>query len=500
MKKLLCLLLVLNLILIGCSAKETVKSEEGKNDIAKEIKEEQNKDNEEVSNKDEEKTDNEAKEVNQPAVDEKLKDFESIKEYLMNDDYFGMGYYEAEGDWFNDDNYILHHIDFTGDDKLDTIIVTYTDEEDFRTVVFVTLENGKYKHYYTDFRATKDSVFYYEDGFIVQERNGYHELAFLTSFGEANYIKRTFGGFNNETIESDYRLNPDMKEKSINTVNKIDGYKEFETDYINYFYDETGKEHLISHIKYHYNFNEDNAEHESTEEIVVDNNLTEIMSDNFIVGNDKSLKTFEQVIDGSDNLKTAIDYYVENRKKFEQNSRIKYIDDVLRYVNGISSYEIYVDEEIVLDESITKITLWGENPIPTNAQDLFKIVRYFYIDDGENMNMNYIMQLEDNDYNGDYNITCVDDGYSNKIRMLKFDRAVLSEEDAGYISRDDQYADIVFDTKENVYEKADEIVYPTILIKNLSQLNDLKHKSIWKTNVVIIPEEIEFLEYTDEDI
>jgi hypothetical protein len=489
------LILFLNimLVLIGCSSNQTVNLD---NDT---------KTTDEIGIKQEQEKDTTSQVENTtPQVDEKLEDYQAIKEYLMNDDYFGMGYYEAEGDWYNDDNYILHHIDFTGDDKLDTIIVTYTNEEDFRTVVFITLEDGKYKHYYTDFRATKDSTFYYEDGFIVQKRNGYHELAYLDISGDREYIERTFGGFYNKTEESDYTYNSNMKDKFIHTVNKIDGYKVFETENKHYFYDENNKEHLVSHIKYHNELNKDTLEFDSEEEIIVENNLDKIISDNFIVGTNDSLMAFNEVIKEKHNLKDAIDYYIENRQQYERKSRIKYIEDTFNYINEITKVT-YVDEETVANDKIATISIYGDNPIQSEAEDIFKIGRIFYIEDGLGFDIDREIRLEDNDYEGDYIITCVDDKYTNKIRVMKFDMEILVQEDSNESEvenglSDYEYVDIIFDTKQNVYEKADKMTYPTILIENLSQIKDLKHKSIWKTNVIIIPQEIQFLSYGEEDI
>ncbi|WP_304941813.1 hypothetical protein [Vallitalea guaymasensis] len=532
MKKISCLLLIFNLmlVLIGCSAKEQVKSEEenlqvshqsskdvNKDDVEQTDKKQDINDKEEASkqennnekekdqnitkendtdtsNESTESTKNDEKSI-QKQVDEKLKDFDAIKKYLLDDETFGLAYCEMQGENFNYDNYVLHHIDFTGDNELDTIIVTYTDEDDYRTVVFVTLENNEYKYFLTDLRATKDSKFSYEDGFVIEEQNGYSKLAVNFSIEDINFIKVTYGGFSNEIIESNYDLNPDMKYKVINTVNKIDGYKKYDTDYIKYFYDETGKEHLVAHTRYHYDFDEENNEHKSTEEIIADNDLSKIMADNFIVGNDASLKTFEKVIEEAGDIKGSIDYYMENRQKFERSARINYINDTIQYISRFTeNYDFIADDETISDEKIVKVSLWGDNPIPANAESIFKIIKCFCIEDGENMDYNFTLQ------NGYYKIICVDDSYSNKLRMLRFDKAILDGEDVGYISRQDEYVDIIFDTKENVFAKADNIVYPTILIKNFSQLNELKHKSIWKANVVIIPEEVIFLEYADEDI
>ncbi|GMQ63167.1 hypothetical protein [Vallitalea maricola] len=530
MKKISCLLLIFNLmlVLIGCSAKEQLKSE-AQVQVSQQTSEDENKDKAEQPDKkqdindkeaskkknsiEEEKDQNITKENDkhtsnestkwienngmtvQKQVDKKLKNFDAIKKYLLDDETFGLAYCEMQGENFNYDNYVLHHIDFTGDNELDTIIVTYTDEDDYRTVVFVTLENNDYKYYLTDLRATKDSKFSYEDGFVIEEQNGYSKLAVNFSIEDINFIKGTYGGFSNEIIESTYDLNPDMKYKVINTVNKIDGYKKYDTDYIKYFYDETGKEHLITHTRYHYDFDEENNEHKSTEEIIADNDLSKIMVDNFIVGNDDSLKTFEKVIEEAGDIKGVIDYYIENRQKFQRNARINYINHTIHYISRFTeNYDCMADDETISDENIVKVSLWGDNPIPANAESIFKIVKCFYIDDGENMDYNFTLQ------DGYYKIICVDDSYSNKIRMLRFDKAILDGEDVGYISRQDEYVDIIFDTKENVFTKADNIVYPTILIKNLSQLNELKHKSIWKANAVIIPEKVIFLEYADEDI
>jgi hypothetical protein len=517
------------LVLIGCSTKEPVKSDEEKIQVSQQNSEDENKDKIEQSdkkqdinnkeeeaskqenNKEQEKDQNITKgndkdtsnestkstpnnEISKKQVDEKLKDFEAIKKYLLDDETFGLAYCEMQGENFNYDNYVLHHIDFTGDNELDTIIVTYTNEDDYRTVVFVTLENNNYKYYLTDLRATKDSEFSYEDGFIIEEQNGYSKLAVNFGIEDVNLIKVTYGSFSNEVIQSNYDLNPDMKYKVVNKVNKIDGYKKYDTDYKKYFYDETGKEHLIAHTRYHYDFDKENNEHISTEEIIADNDISKIMADNFIVGDDDTLKIFGKVLEETNNIKNVIDYYLENRQKFQKNDRINYINNTIDYINGFTqNFESQVDDDIVNDTSITKVSIWGDNPVPANAESIFKIVKTFYVEDGNNMDYNSTLQ------GGYYKITCIDDSYSNKIQRMRFDNAVLNGEDTGYISREDEYVDIVFDTKENVFAKADNIVYPTILINKLSQIKELNHNSIWKANVVIIPKEIEFLEYTNED-
>ncbi|MCT4543034.1 MAG: hypothetical protein N4A63_05800 [Vallitalea sp.] len=465
MKKKLYLLLsiCLLLILVGCTNKTAKTQQQENSQVA-----------------------NEADEEDIKKVDDRLKDIDAIKEFLMNDSLFGLGYYEAEGAVFNCDNYVLHHLDFTGDNKLDTILVTYTDEEDYRIVVFLTIENDKYKYYFTDVRSSINSKFRYEDGFLIEGSYGSNSI--ICKIKDANYFKGTGGGFIDNTTEQNEELCPLIKYKSISTINKIDGYKEFETEYKYYFYDETKKEHIITHEKSHYKFVKEDNDYQVTEEYLVESNLTDIMADNFIIGNDSSLKTFKEAINESNSLKGAIDYYLDNRQKFSKETRISFIEKALSYINQFNA-DIYptVEEEIT-DESILKVTLSEQNvlSIPTNAQDIFKVVKSYYIENGKNVDDEYDYAIRD----GYYMITCIDDTYTNKIRRMKFDLEVLNGRDGSYISRDDQYVEIIFDTKENVLKKADGIVYPTILIKNHSQIKELKDRSIWKANFVIIPKQV----------
>jgi PBP1b-binding outer membrane lipoprotein LpoB len=486
MKKILFLLLTITLLLVfvGCSSNE-IKEETKSVEESKEVEnvEEENVSNENIVKEDED------------VLDEKLKDFDSIKEYLLKDEYFGLGYYEAQGEDFNYDNYQLNHLDFNGDNKLDTVIVTYTKENDYRVVVFITLENGEYKYYFTDLRAIKDSNFYYEDDFIIEEHSGYYQLALNIDTENAKFIKRLNASFTKDTIETDYKFNDDMKYKSVNIINEIDGYKEFETTLNEYFYDENGKEHLILNLKNEYKFNEKNMEFDYNEVISESFNLNEIMLDNFIIGNKSSLKTFNQIIESTDSLKLAIDYYLENRQEFDIDTRLNYTNDVFEYIDNFTmNYEMIVNEETSSNTTISNVSFWGDNPIPANSQELFKIVKTFFIEDGENFDYNMVFKYSD------YRMTCIDEIYSNKIRMIAFDRNVLTGEYIGYISRNDEFVDIVFDVKENVYKKAIEIVYPTILINTFSEIKDLKHNSIWKANVIMIPENVDFIEYADDEV
>ena len=421
-------------------------------------------------------------------VDEKLEDFDSIKEFILNNETFLSSYYEIQGEEFNYDNYELSHIDFTGDGKIDDVIVTYSDEEDFRPVIFISLENEVYQIYTTDFRAVKGTKFYMEDGFIVAKDNGYNRLAYNISDENMKYIRNTGASFSDGTEESSYFLNSEMKYKVINEIEKIDGYNDFDINSKSYFYDENGESHLVSNYIYKYRFNHESFQHDFEKSIIEENDLSEIMSSNLVIGDNNSLKNFKNNILENNSLKESIDYYFDNRKNFDRESRVKYINDTLNYISEISeNVEFYVDEEIVSDSIIESVKIFGENPIPKNAEGIFKVVKVFYIEDGEAMNYYDVLN------NGYYFISCIDPDYSEKIRKIKFDKCILEKMETGYVSRDDIYADVVFDTYENVYSKVKNIVYPTILVNDLNQIKEMEGLKFWKTNILIVPEEYEFL-------
>lgn len=496
MKKIALILLVFVLIVTGCSkSEETTKTKEPSTENSTEVESDQN----ENQSKEENEETTEQIEETADKVDERLKNFQAIKEYLIGDDVFPMSYQEMQGEPLNFDNYKMHHIDFNKDGVLDTVISTWSIEGDYRNIIFITLEDNNYKYYISNLRASHDSTFDVEDGFIIEESKGYKRIAYLMDIPNAPIIRSTYASYKiPETIEVSNEYNPDMKFKTIHSLEKIEGLKEFEEQIKKFYYDENEKEHLVWHIILHKKFNEETMEYESTEKIVVEDITAKTISENLIIGNKSDLKTFENVLNDSNDFKTAIDYYYENRKAFSKNSRIKYIDDVLEYISSFTLYNdnIFVTEsnvETVFDASIANVNIWGDNPVPENARDLFKLAKYFYIEDGETLDRD--IHLEE----GSYRLTCVDDVYTNKIRGLKFDKSLLEDNYDGYISRDDEYIDVKFKNREQVLEDVYDIVYPTILINNLSQLNEFKNSNLWKTNIVIVPEKVTFIPYGTED-
>ncbi len=494
MKKNVFILFVFILIMTGCSkSEETTKTNETENGTEVELS--QNKDQSKEEN---EKT-TEQVEGNTDEVDERLKNFEAIKEYLIGNDVFNASQQEMQGEPLNFDNYKLHHIDFNNDGLLDTVINTWSRESDYRIAIFVTLKDDNYQYYISNLRASHNSTFDVEDGFIIEESNGYRKIGYLLDIPNAPIIRSTYGNYKiPEIIEGSYEHNPDMKFKTIHSFEKIDTLKEFEQELKSFYYDENGKEHLVQHIIWHNKFNEETIEYTCTEKIVVEDITAKTMSENLIIGNEDNLKTFENVLNGSNDFKTAIDYYYKNRKVFSKNSRIKYIDDVLGYINSFTAYNdntfvIESNVENVFDASIANVNIWGDNPVPENARDLFKLAKYFYIEDGETLNTD--IRLEE----GYYKLTCVDHVYTNKIRGLKFDKSLLEDSYEGYISREDEYIDVEFESREQVLEDVYDIVYPSILIKNLSQLNEFKKSTLWKANIVIVPEKVTFIPYAPDD-
>ena len=483
MKKIVFILSLCMLVVTGCSKSEEVTKTEVqlKAEIKAELEAEQKQ-----------KTDE---------VDERLKDFAAIKTYLSGDEVFNVAYEEMQGEPLNFDHYKLHHIDFNKDGVLDTVMNTWSRESDYRTVVFVTLKGDDYQYYISNLRASYESKFDVEDGFIIEESHGYRKLAYLLEIPEvpeSSIIRNTGTSYKvPEIIENSNEYNSDMKFETVFSLKKIDGLKEFEDEIKSIYYDENSKEHLVKHTIWHKKFSEETMEYETTEKNIVEDITSKTMSENLIVGDNSQLKTFENELNDSHYFKNAIDYYYKNRRNFSTKSRVKYIEDVLTYISSFTLYNnnvftIESNVESIFDASIANVNIWGDNPIPEEARDLFKLAKSFYIESGEDLDWD--IHLEE----GDYRLTCIDKEYANKIRGLKFDKALLEGQYDGYINRQDEYVDVVFENREQVLEEIDSIVYPTILIKNLSQLNAFKKSSVWKANIVIVPEKVTFVPYGEE--
>jgi len=487
MKKYVIILVTLILVIVigvGCSSKEKSKTEE---ELRAEIKAELEEEMDATNNSDDSNS-AEAETGLVIDIDEKLTDMEAIAEYLDNNELFNMAYYEAQGSDFNYENYVMNHIDFTGDGNLDTIIVTWIYETDYNVVVFMSLEDGEYVTYMTDLRASKDSTFYMEDGFIVEESNDYADLAYLIPEPEAYLILKTGASYQIESTEEVPTLIPGTFYEITNSINKLNGLDEFEAVNILNYIDESGNSHLVRDYRYSFKFDADVVSHDYREDYNVDNDIAQIMADNLIMGNSSNLDTFQDVISETEDLTQAIDYYMENRKDFSKSSRQIYLADALAFISDLDYIEFMMDDEYTNNQGIEKVTIWNANPVPESARSIFKVVKKYYIEDGG------AFDVQRTKAEGWYALTCVDEDYTEMIRVMKADRALLSGEGIDYISNEDEYVDQHFTNEADLYALTETVVYPVVLIDSFDQLDSFKDQSIWKVTAVIIPNNVEFLD------
>ena len=76
---------------------------------------------------------------------------------------------------------------------------------------------------------------------------------------------------------------------------------------------------------------------------------------------------------------------------------------------------------------------------------------------------------------------------------MVFDKEILTDGERSYGRTTNGFVNVEFKTQQQMLEAIKDIDdYPTVLINNLQQLNEFKHKDIWKTNIVIVPEKIVF--------
>ncbi|MDA3846785.1 MAG: hypothetical protein PF505_09645, partial [Vallitaleaceae bacterium] len=498
-------LIMIIVIVVGCSSKEEAKTErelrkEIETELEVELEAEREAEREaELDSTDSDDTPDDSSPTDTETesaleVDEKLTDMEAMADYLNNHEYFNMAYNEANYGDFNYDNYIMRHIDFTNDGKLDTIIVTWTEGSDYNVVVFMSLEDNEYVTYITDLRATKDSMFYMEDGYIVEESNGYAELAYSIQMEDTYLILKTGGSYGIDSSEEVPTLIPGTSYEISTSINKINGLDEYVESYILNYIDENGDSHPIQDYRYSYIFDEDSMTHEYTEDYVVDNDLTQIMVDNLIIGSNNNLSTFQDIMSETESLAKAIDYYMDNRKDFSKNSREMYLDSALAYIYELAyiQYLAFPDEETITNGKIENLVAYGLDPLPASVESLFQLVKCFYIEDGSAFN------VQDVERDGWYTVTCVEPAYTAMIRTMKADKALLNDESIDYISRDDEYVDLHFTNEADLYTLAEDVVYPVVLIDSLDQLESFQDVSIWKATAVIIPENVEYPDGYDE--
>lgn len=392
------------------------------------------------------------------------------------------------------ENYETHYFDFTGEGNDDIAIVTWSDDNEYLPVIFVTTDIIENEYYLlnSDFRASSGDKFFYEDDFIIKEdsSNKLYDFAYKLGDEYIQMVQRYIPyGDVTETIQ------PLINTKSIlhHTLNKIDGFKNFNVKMISSYYDENGKEHNYENITYSYTFNEDTLEFERKETKNVESiPIENVITDNFIVGNDYSLNTFESIYNEND-METAVNYYINNRQNFNKETRLNYLDNFFDKLNAFLYNENYNGnnnlvalDEIITDNNISSVTILSEE-IPEKMKSTFSIVKSFYVEDGANPPTHI-------DEYGSYYITCIKSDITNKIKLMSYDREILKNElgEYNYSGIFDNFVVVEFENQQQMLEGVETIVYPTVLIDDLSQLEAFKHKDIWKTNIVIEPKEIIF--------
>ena len=431
-----------------------------------------------------------SEETSLPEVDEKLMDFSAIVSYLENDEAFMGGYLELSGEPFAYDNYSMQYADFTFDGEPDTIITVWTEENTYLPVVFVSLEDGEYINYLSDFRASPEDTFQCEDGFILRESAyGYYDIAVPVTYEDLHIVYNTMSGFSLVNDAWQYEQNENMKQTYVSTLNQIDGYNTFEVRHTRYYYDETGAEHIVEDITTSYQYDPDNMEYTVDEQTSVEYCLSQTMADALLIGSDNSLGAFSEVLAQGSSFSQALAYYMDNRTEFSKDAREQYIDDAFACVAEIIGDTELNIEDFTINNDENTVTVLGENPVPDYAADTYSIVGSVWIDDGvsfsaSDINMPGYLTFE---------IACIDLETAQNLRAMLFDQALLNGEDIGYIDRAEEYVDIVFTTRDDTLEAAADMVYPTILVQNFSQLQELENSELWKTRVIILPEAIEYV-------
>ena len=196
-----------------------------------------------------------------------------------------------------------------------------------------------------------------------------------------------------------------------NALEKLDGFKKFNVNQTYTYFDEKGNTHKYEDTTRSYTFNNNTREYEIVEKQNMESiPLEKIIAENFIVGNDNTLKTFEDVYNEND-LETAINYYYEHRQKFSKKTRIKYIEDYSKLVDGTLNISRHSDinwtSEVVTDDVISSVTV-NIKPIPEKISSVISVVKRFSIEDGANFPKNI-------DKDGWYTVTCINSNMTKKI-------------------------------------------------------------------------------------
>ncbi len=470
-KKVLFLFLVFGIfLLVGCDTEPIEDQGKSKTDIQTNAK---NRVNEQPKEE-------------QKGKNDKIKDISSIIEFVNKTDTNKMTNQLGEKLIVLKD-YETHYFDFTGEGLDDVAIVTWADDNSYNPVIFVTtdiLEN-EYSLINSDFRATKGSEFFSQDGFIIKNDKKHKSYDIAYNIGDEFIQMATrYVSYGDET----QIIQPEINLKYIvkNTLEKLDGFNKFNVNRVFTYLDEKGNTHKYEDTTLSYTFNEKTHEFDMKETQRMERiSIEELIKENFIVGKDDSLKAFETVYNEG-NLESAINYYYENRQKFSKETRINYLENYSDLVEGILDIpghsNIYATEEVKEDNVISSVTV-NIDPIPEKMSSVFSIVKEFFVEDGASF-------PEDTISNGRYTITCINSDMTEKMNLMSFDQEVLVNGEQYNANAANDFVNVEFKNQQQMLEVIKDITYPTVLINNLQQLDEFKHKNIWKTNIVIVPGKI----------
>lgn len=424
---------------------------------------------------------------NQIQKDEKIKDINAVINYINNTNSNEM--FDQHGEKLTVfENFETHYFDFTGEGNEDVAIVTWEEDNTYLPVLFVTTDiyEDEYFLINSDFRGSEGDKFFCEGNFIIKDdpKNQSYDIAYNINNEFIKMATRyiTYGDIK-QTLQADigiyYTIN--------NNIEKIDSFNKLNVHSIYTYYDETGKGHIYDDIIREYSFNKERTEFDMIEKNNMESiSLENLVGDNFIVGSNNSLKTFDMIYNESD-LETAINYYIDNRTKFNKQTRIKYIKDYEEFINPIITQTL--DEVIYKDERITEGNIDSVsvaiNPIPKKVESVFKVVKQFFVPD-ESSSTKMIIS------NGYYTITCINSDMTRKINLMLYDKDVLITGQHSYGTKGDGNVDVEFENQNALIDEIKYLVYPTILIDNLSQIDEVKYKNIWKANVVVVPEKTSY--------
>lgn len=429
-------------------------------------------------------------------VDPKLKDFQAMVSFLQANEVFNAKYLEISGETFAYEAYKMHHIDFTSDGELDTIITVWTQDSEYLPAVFIALEGGEYVNYISDVWAFPEDMFENQEGFVLKKsENAYTEIAAVNNDKDSRFVVNANGSYFLSNIEREVVSGLKMKIKETSSMKLIRGYSEFEVNHKTYFYDENGKEHVTDDYIDYFQYNPKDFQYTYTSQTNVEPCLDETIMQNFIIGANDSLDTFQNVLDTKKSFSATMDYYMKHRANFSKVSREQYIEDTSVYLRSFIFEGMYDIIESVFNEMMHTVTIKCEDPIPAEAKDVFSMVADVYVADGTKFILSDTT-MEDSMY---YKIACTDLKTANALKALNFDKSILKYEEMQYIDLyGSGYPDAIYTNREDVLAAVRDILYPTIVVKSWSQLKSLENSDLWQTEVLVIPDLVEYLPYWDD--